>query len=42
LPVITNADDIDDEFKQFWQDQKVLALGNLCEEETWTKLNLKD
>jgi type I restriction enzyme R subunit len=23
LPFITNADDIDDEFKQFWQDQKV-------------------
>jgi type I restriction enzyme R subunit len=33
LPHIEDADDISDEFEKFWNDQKVLALGQLCEEE---------
>lgn len=41
LPFIANADDIDDEFEQFWQDQKVLALGKLCEEENLDKAQFK-
>lgn len=41
LPYIANADDIDDEFEQFWQDQKVLALGKLCEEENLDKAQFK-
>lgn len=33
LPLIHDADNIDDEFEKYWQEQKVLALGKLCEEE---------
>jgi type I restriction enzyme R subunit len=33
LPDIKDADKIEDEFEQYWQDQKVLALNKLCEEE---------
>jgi len=33
LPHIEEADDIPDEFEKFWNDQKVLALGKLCEAE---------
>jgi type I restriction enzyme R subunit len=33
LPKIQNLDDVADQFEQFWQDQKVLALNQLCEEE---------
>lgn len=33
LPHIHDADKIDEEFDQYWQDQKVLALAKLCEEE---------
>ncbi len=33
LPHIEDADAIEDEFEQYWQDQKVLALKALCEEE---------
>lgn len=33
LPHITNADDVEDEFARFWQEQKILALQKLCEEE---------
>ena len=33
LPKIDDADTIPDEFEKYWQDQKVLALGRLCEEE---------
>lgn len=33
LPNIKDADHIPDEFEKFWTDQKVLALGKLCEEE---------
>jgi type I restriction enzyme R subunit len=33
LPHIKDVDKIEDEFEQFWRDEKVLALGKLCEEE---------
>jgi type I restriction enzyme R subunit len=33
LPVIDDADNIPDEFEKYWQEQKVLALGKICEEE---------
>ena len=33
LPKISDVDAIPDEFEKFWQDQKVLALHQLCEEE---------
>lgn len=33
MPNIEDSDDIPDEFAKYWQDQKVLALGKLCEEE---------
>lgn len=33
LPKIDDADAITDEFEKYWQEQKVLALGQLCEEE---------
>lgn len=33
LPKIDDADDIPDEFDKFWQEEKMLALGKLCEEE---------
>lgn len=37
LPHIEDADKIEDEFEQYWQDQKVLALGKLCEDENLNK-----
>ena len=33
LPNIDDVDDIPDEFEKYWNDQKVLALGKICEEE---------
>jgi type I restriction enzyme R subunit len=33
LPKIDDVDTIPDKFEKYWQDQKVLALGRLCEEE---------
>ncbi|MBA7526840.1 Type-1 restriction enzyme R protein [subsurface metagenome] len=33
LPYIDNVDAISDEFEKYWNDQKILALGKLCEEE---------
>jgi type I restriction enzyme R subunit len=33
LPKIGDVDAIPDEFEKYWQDQKVLALGAICEEE---------
>ncbi|TKB06079.1 type I restriction endonuclease subunit R [Desulforhopalus sp. IMCC35007] len=33
LPKVDDADDIPDEFEKFWQEEKVLALGKICEEE---------
>jgi type I restriction enzyme R subunit len=37
LPHIADADKIEEEFEQYWQDQKVLALGKICEEENLDK-----
>ena len=33
LPHIDDVDAIPDEFEKYWNDQKILALGKLCEEE---------
>ncbi|TNE69297.1 type I restriction endonuclease subunit R [bacterium] len=33
LPHIEDSDQIEDEFERFWQEEKVVALGKLCEEE---------
>jgi type I restriction enzyme R subunit len=41
LPFIHDLDAIEDEFDQFWQEQKVLALGKLCEEENLSKDQFK-
>ena len=41
MPLIKDGDDIEDEFEKFWQDQKVLALGKLCEEEHLDKAQFK-
>jgi len=41
LPYILDADKIEEEFEQYWQDQKVLALGKLCEEENLDKAQFK-
>ncbi len=37
LPLIHEVDAIDDEFEKYWQEQKVLALGKLCEDENLDK-----
>ena len=41
LPHIEDSDKIEDEFEQYWQDQKVLALGKICEEENLDKSQFK-
>lgn len=41
MPNIKDGDNIEDEFEKFWQDQKVLALGKLCEEENLDKAQFK-
>ena len=41
MPHIKDGDNIEDEFEKFWQDQKVLALGKLCEEEHLDKAQFK-
>lgn len=41
MPHIKDGDNIDDEFEKYWQDQKVLALGKLCEEEHLDKAQFK-
>lgn len=41
LPHIKNGDSIEDEFEQYWQDQKVLALNELCETENLDKAQFK-
>ncbi|EHQ06505.1 type I restriction endonuclease subunit R [Leptonema illini] len=33
LPVISETDNIPDEFEKYWHDQKILALNQICEEE---------
>ncbi|HEY3429568.1 MAG TPA: type I restriction endonuclease subunit R, partial [Cyclobacteriaceae bacterium] len=41
LPKIDDADNIQEEFEQYWQDQKVLALAKLCDEEHLDKEQFK-
>jgi len=41
LPLIADSDAIVDEFEKYWQEQKVLALGKICEEENLDKEQFK-
>ena len=41
LPFILDTDKIEQEFDLYWQEQKVLALGQLCEEENLDKAQFK-
>ena len=41
MPHIKDGVSIEDEFEKFWQDQKVLALGKLCEDEHLDKAQFK-
>ena len=41
IPNIKDGDNIEEEFEKFWQEQKVLALGKLCEEEHLDKAQFK-
>lgn len=41
LPLITDVDTIEDEFEKYWHDEKVLALGKLCEDENLDKAQFK-
>ncbi|MCK5468775.1 MAG: type I restriction endonuclease subunit R, partial [Cyclobacteriaceae bacterium] len=41
LPHIDDVDAIPDEFEKFWNDQKVLALGKLCEEENLDRMQFQ-
>ena len=41
LPHIDDVDNIQDEFERFWQDEKVIALSELCEEEHLDKAQFK-
>lgn len=41
MPKIDNADNIQDEFEKYWQEQKVLALAKLCDEEQLDKEQFK-
>ncbi|MCM4150024.1 type I restriction endonuclease subunit R [Arenibacter sp. N53] len=41
LPKIDNVDNIQEEFETYWQEQKVLALGKICEEEHLDKAQFK-
>ena len=38
---IDDVDKIEEDFERFWQDQKVLALGKLCEDEHLDKAQFK-
>ncbi len=42
IPSFTNSpNSISDEFEKYWSEQRVLALGNLCEEENLDKEQFK-
>ena len=41
IPQISDADNIQEEFEQYWQDRKVLALARLCDEEALDKEQFK-
>ena len=42
LPHIPDVDDIEDEFEQYWRDQKTLALDKICKEEQLDKEQFKN
>ena len=42
LPHIEDVDAIPDEFEKYWNDQKVLALGKICEEEHLDQKQFQD
>lgn len=41
MPNIKDGDNIENEFEKYWQDQKVLALGKICEEEHLDKAQFR-
>jgi type I restriction enzyme R subunit len=41
LPLISDADAIQDEFERFWHEEKILALAKICEEEHLDKKQFK-
>ncbi|HMV10873.1 MAG TPA: type I restriction endonuclease subunit R [Cyclobacteriaceae bacterium] len=41
LPKIDDADNIQDEFEKYWQEQKVLSLAKLCDDESLDKEQFK-
>ena len=41
LPHISDVDAIQDEFERFWHEEKILALGKICEEEHLDKAQFK-
>lgn len=41
MPRIKDGDTIEEEFEKFWQEQKILALGKLCEDEHLDKAQFK-
>jgi type I restriction enzyme R subunit len=41
LPHITDMDAIEEEFEKYWHDEKVLALGKLCEDENLDQAQFK-
>jgi type I restriction enzyme, R subunit len=41
LPKIADADNIQDEFEKYWQEQKILALAKLCDDEHLDKEQFK-
>ncbi|KVV16184.1 type I restriction endonuclease subunit R [Flavobacterium sp. TAB 87] len=41
MPFIKDGDSIEDEFEKFWQDEKILALGKICEDEHLDKAQFK-
>ncbi|WP_413998671.1 type I restriction endonuclease subunit R [Flavobacterium sp. W1B] len=41
MPHIKDGDAMEEEFEKFWQEQKVLALGKLCEDEHLDKAQFK-
>ena len=41
LPKIDDADNIQDEFEKYWQEEKVLALAKLCDDEHLDKEQFK-
>lgn len=41
LPQISDADNIQEEFERYWQEQKILALAKLCDDEQLDKEQFK-